>query len=211
MKNTKQFIHLIILCCMLQAYSQQYPVLSVTNQILSTTDKNYGVKTGNYAKDIGNIRNQVVGNWRYQTPDLLLELKIEKRDKEFSGISATQYRFKDIIIIKYKLVKNGVVLHDNLNSIIPQNNTGYHNYDLNFVSYGFYYDATYTFKGFINDYYRQVLCNYEMQKTNLNGQEKLLLNISNGNYRIYGDASMYTPSQKLFSLPLGPILLDRVP
>ncbi|MDN3707636.1 hypothetical protein QW060_10930 [Myroides ceti] len=210
MKNIKQIIHLIILCCMLQAYSQQYPVLSVTNQVLSTTDDNYSMR-GNYAKDVGNIRNQVVGSWRYQTPDLLLELKIEKRDKELYRMGETFYDYKDIIIIKYKLVKNGVVLHDNLNSIISQNNTGYHNYDLNFVSYGFYYDATYTFKGFINDYYRQVLCSYKLQKTNLNGQEKLLLNISNGNYRIYGDASMYTPSQKLFSLPLGPILLDRVP
>ena len=210
MKNIKQFIHLIILCCMLQAYSQQYPVLTVTNQVLSTTDDNYSTK-GNYAKDVGNIRNQVVGSWRYQTPDLLLELKIEKRDKELYRMGETFYNFDDIIIIKYKLVKNGVVLHDNLNSILPQNNTGYHNYDLNFISEGIYYDATYTFRGFINDYYRQVLCTYKLQKTNLNGQEKLLLNISNGNYRIYGDASMYTPSQKLFSLPLGPILLDRVP
>ncbi|MDN3708967.1 hypothetical protein QW060_17985 [Myroides ceti] len=39
----------------------------------------------------------------------------------------------------------------------------------------FYYDATYTFKGFINDYYRQVLCSYEMQKTNLNGQESYIV------------------------------------
>ena len=210
MKNIKQFIHLIILCCMLQAYSQQYPVLTVTNQVLSKTDDNYSMK-GNYAKDVGNIRNQVVGSWRYQTPDLLLELKIEKRDKEFSGISATQYRFKDIIIIKYKLVKNGMVLHDNLNATIPFNSIQNQAYDINYISDGYYYDTSYTFKGFINDYYRQVLCSYEMQKTNLNGQEKLLLNISNGNYRIYGDASMYTPSQKLFSLPLGPILLDRVP
>ena len=210
MKNIKQFIHLIILCCMLQAYSQQYPVLTVTNQVLSKTDDNYSMK-GNYAKDVGNIRNQVVGSWRYQTPDILLELKIEKRDKELYRMGETFYNFDDIIIIKYKLVKNGVVLHDNLNSILPQNNTGYHNYDLNFISEGIYYDATYTFRGFINDYYRQVLCTYKLQKTNLNGQEKLLLNISNGNYRIYGDASMYTPSQKLFSLPLVPILLDRVP
>ncbi|WP_448607551.1 DUF6705 family protein [Paenimyroides ceti] len=210
MKNIKQFIHLIILCCMLQAYSQQYPVLTVTNQVLSKTDDNYSMK-GNYAKDVGNIRNQVVGSWRYQTPDFLLELKIEKRDKEFSGISATQYRFKDIIIIKYKLVKNGMVLHDNLNATIPFNSIQNQAYDINYISDGYYYDTSYTFKGFINDYYRQVLCSYEMQKTNLNGQEKLLLNISNGNYRIYGDASMYTTSQKLFSLPLGPILLDRVP
>jgi len=206
MKNIKRFIHCVTILFVLQTYSQQYPVLTVTNQILSTTDDNYSMR-GNYAKDVGNIRNQVVGSWRYQTPDLLLE----KRDKELYRMGETFYDYKDIIIIKYKLVKNGVVLHDNLNSIIPQNNTGYHNYDLNFVSYGFYYDNTYKFGGFINDYYRQVLCSYKLQKTNLNGQEKLLLNISNGNYRIYGDASMYTPSQKLFSLPLGPILLDRVP
>ncbi|MDN3708968.1 hypothetical protein QW060_17990 [Myroides ceti] len=124
MKSLKQFINLIILCCMLQAYSQQYPVLTVTNQVLSTTDDNYSTK-GNYAKDVGNIRNQVVGSWRYQTPDLLLELKIEKRDKELYRMGDTYYDYDDIIIIKYKLVKNGVVLHDNLNLIIPQNNTGY--------------------------------------------------------------------------------------
>ncbi len=100
MKKIKQFINLIILCCMLQAYSQQYPVLSVTNQVLSDTDKNYGVKKGNYAKDVGNIRNQIVGSWRYQTPDILLELKIEKRDKELYRMGETFYDFDDIIIIK---------------------------------------------------------------------------------------------------------------
>ncbi|MDN3707637.1 hypothetical protein QW060_10935 [Myroides ceti] len=210
MKNIKRFIHCTTILFVLQTYAQQYPVLSTTNQANTITDDNY-METGNYAKDIGNIRNQVIGNWRYQTPNLLLELKIEKRDKEFSGISATQYRFKDIIIIKYKLVKNGMVLHDNLNATIPTNSIQNQAYDINYVSDGYYYNTTYTFKGFINDYYRQVLCSYEMQKTNVNGQEKLLLNISNGNYRIYGNASMYTPSQKLFSLPLGPILLDRVP
>ena len=112
---------------------------------------------------------------------------------------------------KYKLTKNGVVLHDNLNMTIPANHTGNEIYGQNFISYGFYYNNTYTFRGFINDYYRQVLCDYTMQKTNLNGQDKLLLKISNMNYRIYGDDSMYTASQKLFSLPLGPILLDKVP
>ena len=210
MKNIKRFIHCTTILFVLQTYAQQYPVLSTTNQANTITDDNY-METGNYAKDVGNIRNQVVGSWRYQTPDILLELKIEKRDKELEGVGTAGYYFMDIIIMKYKLVKNGLVLHDNINTTLPQNNTGYHTYGIDFISYGFYYDTSYKFKGFINDYYRQVLCSYEMQKTNLNGQEKLLLNISNGNYRIYGDASMYTPSQKLFSLPLGPILLDRIP
>ena len=104
-----------------------------------------------------------------------------------------------------------MVLHDNLNGVIPVNNTGYHNYDLNFVSYGFYYNNIYEFRGFINDYHRQVLCDYRLKKISVNGQDKLLLNISNMNYRIYGDDSMYTPSQKLFSLPLGPIILNKIP
>ncbi|WP_448607421.1 DUF6705 family protein [Paenimyroides ceti] len=210
MKNIKQIIHLIILCCMLQAHSQQYPVLSITNQTFAANDINY-LKKGNYAKDTEGIRDQIMGSWRYATSNLLLEIVIEKQNKKLYRVGNTSYDYKDIIVMKYKLVKNGVVLHDNLNSIIPQNNTGYHTYGIDFISYGFYYDTSYKFKGFINDYYRQVLCSYEMQKTNLNGQEKLLLNISNGNYRIYGDASMYIPSQKLFSLPLGPILLDRIP
>lgn len=209
MKNIKIILNTALLFVTINLYSQSFPVLSTTNQAFTTTDDNYW-ETGNYAIDSGNIRNQLVGTWRYQTSGILLEMKIEKRDKELYRTPNT-YRFLDIIIIKYKLVKNGVVIHDNLNATIPVNNTGYHNYDLNFISYGFYNKNTYEFRGFMNDYYRQVLCDYTMQKTSVNGQDKLLLNISNGNYRIYGDDSMYTASQKLFSLPLGPILLDKLP
>ena len=209
MKNIKIIINTALLFVTINLYSQSFPVLSTTNQAFTATDDNYRVN-GNYAIDSGNIRNQLLGTWRYQAAGVLLEIKIEKRDKELYRTPNT-YRFLDIIIIKYKLVKNGVVLHDNLNATIPVNNTGYHNYDLNFISYGFYHNNTYEFRGFINDYHRQVLCDYTMQKTNVNGQDKLLLNISNMNYRIYGDTSMYTASQKLFSLPLDPILLDKLP
>ena len=209
MKNIKIILSIAVLFVTINLYSQSFPVLSTTNQAFTATDDNYLVN-GNYSKDIGNIRNQLIGTWRYQAAGVLLEIKIEKRDKELYRTPST-YRFLDIIIIKYKLVKNGMVLHDNLNAVIPVNNTGYHTYSLDYVSDGFYYSNTYEFRGFINDYYRQVLCDYTLKKTNVNGQDKLLLNISNGNYRIYGDDSMYTPSQKLFSLPLGPILLDKLP
>lgn len=209
MKNIRKILNIVVLIVSIQIYSQTYPVLTTTNQEFSSTDDN-DWESGNYAKDVGGIRDQFIGTWRYQASGILLEIKIEKRDKELYRTPST-YRFMDIIIIKYKLVKNGMVLHDNLNAVIPANNTGYHNYDLNFISYGFYYNNTYQFRGFINDYYRQVLCDYTLRKMNVNGQDILLLNISNGNYRIYGDDSMYTPSQKLFSLPLGPILLDKVP
>src|SRR5690554_1299283 len=210
MKNIKVILNIAVLFVATQIYSQPYPVLSTTNQAFTATDDNY-METGNYAKDIGNIRNQLVGTWRYQTADILFELKIEKRDKQFNGIDANSYYFMDIVFIKYKLVKNGVVLHDNLNAVISSNHSGNDTYGLDFVSYGFYNNSTYKFRGFINDYHRQVLCSYYMQKIDVGGQEKLSLDILNMNYRIYGDDSMYAPGVKLFSLPLGPIVLDKVP
>lgn len=212
MKNIKTILSIAVLFVTINAYSQYYPVLSTTNQAFTATDNNY-MEKGNYAKDIGNIRDQLVGTWRYQTPSITLELKIEKRDKEFYETNFSRYRFMDLIYIKYKLVKNGVTLHNSLNTVLPItiSNTLNTFYSLNFVSYGFYQNNTYTFRGFINDYYRQVLCDYTLQKTTINGQDKLLLDISDGNYRKYGDKSMYAPGIDLFSLPLEPIVLNKIP
>ena len=145
MKNIKIIINTVVLFVTINLYSQTYPVLSTTNQAFTAYDDNY-LETGNYAIDGSKIRNQLVGNWLYQASGISFEIKIEKRDKEFSRTPNT-YSFMDIIIIKYKLVKNGVVLHDNLNAVIPVNTSGYYNYSLDYVSDGFYYNNTLRVQG----------------------------------------------------------------
>ena len=59
----------------------QYPVLTTTSLTGNPTlDSNF-LKSGNYAIDTNNERNQYVGLWRYENNEILFELKMEKRDQ----------------------------------------------------------------------------------------------------------------------------------
>jgi hypothetical protein len=103
----------------------QCPITTTTNLGNNPRNDPNFLKNGNYAKDFNNERDQYVGLWRYQTADILFELKMEKRDEylfQDSYQNHSVYRYEDNIIFKYKLVKNGVTIYDNLDTIIPNSN-----------------------------------------------------------------------------------------
>ena len=66
----------LILVLFVQNIYAQYPVLTTTSLAGDPNlDSNYS-KSGNYAMDTNNERDQYVGLWRYQDNEILFELKI---------------------------------------------------------------------------------------------------------------------------------------
>ena len=112
----KSKITILILFCINSIFAQ-YPVLSTSSLVVDPTNDINFSKKGNYARDFTNQRDQYVGLWRYEQNGILFELKIEKRDKMINKIEyqgQVSYNFMDRVILKYKLIKNGTLLYDNL-------------------------------------------------------------------------------------------------
>ena len=66
----KNILKLIIILWFQNSFAQ-YPILTTTSLTGDPTmDANF-LKSGNYAVDTNNERNQYVGLWRYQTSDIL--------------------------------------------------------------------------------------------------------------------------------------------
>lgn len=100
-------------------FSQEPPVLSTTSLTNPDDDINFGA-TGNYAMDTANERNQYIGTWRYNQNGVLFEVKIEKKDKYLNQIPSGPlafYTYADVVTFKYRLVKNGVTIYNNLNQV----------------------------------------------------------------------------------------------
>lgn len=184
--------------------AQELPILSTTS-LANPNDEFKHWETGNYAIDTANERQQYVGLWRYDDGETLFDLKIEILNQrlvkaEYEG-DLKFYYYTDIVVLKYKLIKNGVVVHNNLD--VPTNNidsiTNFGNKEINeeFL------------RGRIYDYYRQVVGSYAITK--LSGTpEKILFNLYEFGYSIKGDPSMYQPGIKLFSIPTAGIEMVKV-
>lgn len=116
MKN----IHLIwVFLFVTTSYSQVHPVLrTITAE--QTYGEEFDLKSGDYIKDVNNRLNHYVGTWQYNKGNgTILTLKLQKILKKKSISPNGEYEYFDKIITTYKLVKNGVVLVDNLNIAIP--------------------------------------------------------------------------------------------
>jgi len=196
----KNIIKLIILLVGNVVFAQ-YPVLSTTS--LANEDDRFDHAThGNYAMDTANERAQYLGLWRYQSDGILFELKIELEDQETNIIESDVgvfYYYMDRVTLRYKLVKNGVTLHDNLNSV---NIEGY------IVSYGSKY-VNYNLDGKILDYTRNVAGQYKITRLNTT-PPKIIFKLNEFNYTLINPDSFYQEDQPLFSLPLGNIEMEKV-
>ena len=184
----------------------QYPILTTTNLSNNPTDDPNFLKNGNYAKDFNNERNQYVGLWRYQTADILFELKMEKRDEYLSNLSYQNYHYyfyRDIIIFKYKLVKNGVIIHDNLDAVIPA--SGYFSCatkqgDNNYLS------------GRMIDVTRNVNAVVSINRIPGTNPNKIFFDLSSGTYTLLNPPEYYIsqPNIDLFNIPVDGIEMVRV-
>lgn len=115
----KSIATILFVFCVSNLFAQQYQALSSTSLANPKGDNNYQQK-GNYSIDNNDKRDAYVGLWRYEQDGILFELKIDKIDKKFSTKDVdpdgrVTYGHQAAVIFKYKLVKNGVTLFDNLN------------------------------------------------------------------------------------------------
>lgn len=108
------------------------------------------------------------------------------------------YYYMDRVTLRYKLVKNGVTLHDNLNSV---NIEGY------IVSYGSK-SVNLSMSGRILDYTRNVAGQYKITRLNTT-PPKIIFKLNEFNYKLINPDSFYQGDQPLFSLPLGNIEMEK--
>lgn len=200
----KKIFNFIIILLFQNSFAQ-YPVLTTTSLVGDPTmDSNFS-KKGNYAVDTNNERNQYVGLWRYQTSDILFELKMEKRDQylyllTYNGI--IDYDYSDVIIFKYRLVKNGITIYDNLIATIPTEN-----YYSSALKYG---DSDYLY-GSLIDMTRNVMGTVSIKRLPATNPDKIYFNLSSGGYSLLNPIEYYQGSnEKLFNIPTDGIEMVRV-
>lgn len=196
----KTIIKIIFILFITKGFGQ-YPILSTTSLVNPTNDGNY-TKKGNYAIDTNNERDQYVGLWRYETNGILFELKIEKRDQYISKIEypgQLWYSYSDVVVFKYKLIKNGVLIYDNLNLEIPNE------YNSQAIKNG---QNDYLYGGF-EDTTGRVCGNLTIRKLNTT-TEKIFFDLSNNAYYLLEPFSSYDTSQPLFSIPTGGFEMVKV-
>ncbi len=180
----------------------QYPVIHT----ISFANPNDYVKIGNngtYVVDTNNERNQYVGLWQYNQNGLFLKLKIEKVDQRLSKSvyqgPESSYYFKDIIIIKYKLEKNGIVLYDNLNET---------NLD-NIYSSGTKRSIDNYLDGHFLEYSRNINSYYTITRLGT-FPETINFNLSRFLISRINPSSFYNDGQPLFNIPTMGLILTKM-
>ena len=198
----KLFIYLFLFCTSIMF--AQYPVLTTTS-LSNPSHEDQHSNHGNYAIDTNNDRQQYVGLWRYTSSEIVLDIKITKLDKLCSSTPppeghTRQYSFMDGVILTYKLVKNGIVLHDNLSTTFT--NVNYH-------SWGYIESPDNFLYGRIKDFTGGVTSVFTI--TNLNTTpNKILFDMSNMAYSLDNPRNTYQQGVKLFTIPTGGIEMIRI-
>jgi len=182
--------------------AQDLPVLSTTSLANEEDDLKIG-NHGSYAVDTNNERDQYVGLWEYNQNGIIFQLKIEKKDKvvrryKFNGV-VTKYSFCDRVILKYKIVKNNIVIYDNLSELNVDPETGW----------GLKKGSLQVLFGRILDRTRNVRGSYTIEKLSGNPQ-KINFNLVLGDYKFLNDPSFYQDGQPLFSIPTGGIEMVKI-
>ncbi|MBC7474555.1 MAG: hypothetical protein H7263_09715 [Candidatus Sericytochromatia bacterium] len=193
---------LLILFCATSTFAQYNPpVLSTTSLAGNPNqDPNFS-KNGNYAIDYDSERDQYVGLWRYNQNGILFDLKIEKRDKLitkyiYQGV-ILGYKFSDDIIFKYRLVKNGIELYNNLNDNIPDDypsrakKFGIHDF-----AGGIFVDATYNVGSHMS--------------VKLINPDTIFFDLGSGTYFYLNPDSYYETLDHIFTVPTDGIEMVRV-
>ena len=199
MKNS---IMILLLTICQNLASQELPVLSTTS--LYNEEQQFDhIDSGNYAKDTHNERDQYVGLWQYNQNGILFILKIEKMDKminkrKFPGFQA-HYNYFDRLVLRYRLVKNNVLLFDNLNESDIDPIANYAT-KLGFRNYA---------SGRIWDRTRNVRGSHTITRLNTN-PAKIIFNLERFDYTKVNDSSFYQDGQPLFSIPQNGIEMVKI-
>lgn len=202
MKVKYFLIGCFLVSCFLNAWSQDLPVLSTTS-FSNTADHGKHIANGNYAKDTNNLRGPYVGTWQYNQGGVNLIVKMSKLDKvlnkiEYQGV-VSKYDYMDQLELRYRLVKNGTVLFDNLD-------TG----DVDPITSYAIARAGYDLSGRLLDRTRNVVGSFTAKRQMINGPQKMLFNLYLGNYTMLNPSTYYQDGQPLFSIPTGEIEMVKI-
>lgn len=143
----KHFIILFVIAVqVLQA--QNPPILNYKTFDDDISELN-NLEKGDYYQDTNNVLNQFIGTWQYQNANTTFTLKIRKVNQFlYQAPNAEFYWYKDIILVNYKLIKNNMVLVDELdkplvNTLINSNtHNKYFRFNFNEGIYGTFQDLT---------------------------------------------------------------------
>lgn len=194
------FFILSFICCACNA--QELPVIKTLSLANSEDDINIG-DNGTYAIDTNNERDQYVGLWEYNQNGIIFQLKIEKEDKvqnkiEYNG-EISHYNYIDKVVLRYKLIKQGIVIYNNLNeeSIDYVTAYGTKRASFNFLS------------GRLLDHTRNVVGSYTISKQ-WGTPATIIFDLNLGNYTLQNPRSYYNDGQPLFSIPTGGIIMTKI-
>ncbi len=187
--------------CML---AQNLPVLSTTS--LANPDEHFlHTYNGNYAKDTANERQQYVGLWEYNQNGILFQLKLDKQDQVINKIEVdgvvSHYNFTDEITVRYRLVKNGTELFNNLNDPLSSINTS--------TAFGVKEGNIPQLYGRLLDHTRNVVGSFNIVKL-VSTPQKILFTMERFNYHIQNPPAYYNDGQPLFSIPQNGIEMVKV-
>lgn len=198
----KMLVMIFLLMISQNIAAQQLPILSTTSQFNREQRFNHQ-ENGNYARDTHNERDQYVGLWEYNQNGILFLLKIEKMNRVINKIEApgfeTIYNYFDLLILRYRLVKDNIVVFDNLNEndVDP-----IANYATKLGSYSFA-------SGRIWDRTRNVRGSHTITRLSTS-PPKIIFNLEKFNYTKLNDPSFYQDRQPLFSIPQGGIEMVKI-
>lgn len=200
--NMKTLIKTCVFILLTNYTFAQLPILTYTSHANYLHNKSHGT-SGNYGVDTNNERDQYVGLWEYNMNGTLFQLKIEKVDQflvnlNFNNQNPNSYYYNDVVIFKYKLIKNGVTLYDNLNTPI-----------LNNFSQGTKLASNSYLGGRFIEYYRGVNTLCEITKLSAI-PEKINFNISRHIYSLLNPASFYQDGLPLFFIPANGIIMNKI-
>lgn len=195
-------LYLLLVLTSFSLSARRLPVLSTTS-LSNPAQRFEHVRYGNYAQDDNNLRNLYVGTWQYNQGGILFVIKLTKRDqvlnkREFNG-EIQYYDYADEIDVRYKLVKNGMVLFDNLNST-----------DVSPIkSYGIAM-VGYDLDGRILDQTRNVIGDFTAKRLMISGPPKILFDLNRFDYTMLNPSTYYQDGQPLFSIPTGEIEMIKI-
>ncbi|WP_157486188.1 DUF6705 family protein [Flavobacterium sp. Leaf359] len=191
----KMFIIMLFLTMCQNLVSQKLPPVFSTTSLYNGEEYEYNSKRGNYALDTHNERDQYVGLWEYNQNGILFQLKIEKMDKaiyrrEYIPESKGHWEYSDILILRYCLVKNDILLFDNLNEsdVDP------------IVNYAIKFGLRNYANGRIWDRTRNIIGSHTITRLETN-PPKIIFKLGRSKNIFMNEITSYYDNQPLYSIP----------
>lgn len=179
-----------------------FPVLSTTS-LANPNDEYLHDNSGNYAVDTADERDQYVGTWEFSQGTILFQVKIEKIEQYRLGPTTLSpyYSFADVVTFKYRLVKNGQEIFNNLNQILFPANY--------FIPTAIKEGADNHLHGSFIDRTRNVMGTVMITRLNTTPQ-KIKFHIPIGTYTLLNPPSFYDDGQPTFTFPTGEIEMVKI-